>query len=942
MKKITLFVMALLMMVTTSMAATKVAYIITSSYSTYADGCSLDTDPVLNALKANFEVEVLDLPDGEEADYASIVETYKVAVLSEAMNGKGTLGIGLEKLVGMMPVVSMKAYFYTDGRWSWAAPANPSTKPTTGITVKADFRDHALFKGLEIGADGVIQLYDGTGNSNNIQGFKDLVDGSPIDLEMVYATASTDETINAVHEVVMNDYKYVLLPMSSDNIETMLPAAPQLVVNAVNYVTDGGVSVEEANKIAYLYDSSKEGYDVDSDPAYAVISGTDNIVEAIDIKDFTAESTDTINALESNYDLVVVSEGPGSAHKFASSLLGMVNRVPMLNMKSFFYKKDVWNWGAGSNPKPATGTIVLTEAGAAHPVFETLGYGAGDEVELYIAPEEYTGNMIQGYTVSEGSLIANDAVLATIADGINAIHEHGKNNTYMLYPFSSDAAIAGIEFTDDATNLLLAIVDYLADTKSKVRQASKPEIEVAYNNASTTVTITSLIEGATIHYTVDGTEPTSASPVYSDDLVFTQACVVKAIVSATGYNDSEVASAEVVIKSKLSIPTISVTRNADNSVITLAGAVEGTSIYFNFTGSDDATISQVYVDTIPVVLTEPATVYAFVSGGDYINSDLVSEYVGINSLTAETIRLDTLAHFDANPTDWFLNDTENGGSGEAKAYYFNGKKSWNYYSTEIIGTEPVLGEDGVQLKTEDGRDSVKNIYSPDPAALKVFNPLNENGWVIKSAGQVLTLEGNLDAQAGVGNGATGRYAETAIDAIGGAPTKGCITFGGKTSGDPYTASIETTGAYAGPFDVLVAVGNGNGSGKGILEIQTSVDGATWATLDTLNLADTQRYYKRTRVAYNETASVYVRLAQTGGGSKAQVYDILLLNNGELSKQYTEQGSGIELPSVTGAEVVGVQIYNASGIQQRELGRGLNIVRQLYSDGSVKVLKIMGK
>jgi hypothetical protein len=82
MKKITLFVMALLMMVTTSMAATKVAYIINTSYATYSDGCSLDTDPILNALKANFEVEVIDLPDGQEADYATIAETYNVAVIS--------------------------------------------------------------------------------------------------------------------------------------------------------------------------------------------------------------------------------------------------------------------------------------------------------------------------------------------------------------------------------------------------------------------------------------------------------------------------------------------------------------------------------------------------------------------------------------------------------------------------------------------------------------------------------------------------------------------------------------------------------------------------------------------------------------------------------------------------------------------------------------------
>ncbi len=728
---------------------------------------------------------------------------------------------------------------------------------------------------------------------------------------------------------------------TTDSVDVVIKTVTGGLDFAQIYIDKGDDIIEETKKIAYLYDSSKEGYDVESDYAYAILSGTDNEVEAIDIKDFTAESVDTVNALESNYDLVIVSEGPNSKHKFASSLKGMVNRVPMLNMKSFFYKSGVWGWGAGVNPSPATGTIVLTEAGAAHPVFGSLGYGAGDEVELYTAPEEYTGNIIQGYTVSEGSYIAGDDTLATVGDGINAIHEHGKSNTYMLYPFSSDAAIAGVEFTEDATNLLLAIVDYLADTKSTVRQANKPTISQTYENNLTVVELTTSIQGATIYYTVDGTEPTTASPVYTEPLSFTEATTVKAMIVCQGYNDSDVASAEILIKQVLNAPAIAITRNTDNSVVTLSGAPEGTTIYFNFVGSADAATSQAYVDTIPMVLTEPATIYAFVAGGDYINSELASAYVGIENLTAETIRLDTLTHFDANPTDWFLNDTENGGSGEAKAYYFNGKNAWNHYTDEVIGTEPVLGEDGVQLKTEDGRDSVRNVYAVDPAALKVFNPLNENGWVIKSAGQVLTLEGNLDAQPGVGNGAANRFAEEAVDAVAGAPSKGCITFGGKTSGDPYTATIETTGKHAAPFDVVVMAGNGDG-GAIHMNIEVSTDGTTWTKIGDVKFAGTKRYWKRTRVAYNEIGEVYVRVAHVGGKTKAQVYDIFLFNNGEYSKQYVDEALGIELPSVNGAEVIGIQIYNASGIQQSELGRGLNIVRQLYSDGSVKVLKVMGK
>ena len=729
---------------------------------------------------------------------------------------------------------------------------------------------------------------------------------------------------------------------TTDSVDVVIKMVTGGLDMAEIWIDNGNEDVvEEAKKIAYLYDSSKSGYVLDSDPMYEIVNGSGSYeVLAVDIKDFTADMADTINALEANYDLVMVSEGPSSTHKFASAIKGMVNRVPMLNMKSFFYKSGVWGWGAGVNPT-STGTIVLTSAGANHEIFKSMGYGAGDEIELWAA-DGYEGNIIQGYTVSEGSFIENDSILAAIGDGINAIHEHGKSNIYMLFPFSSDAAVAYAAGTlapgEDLPTLVTAIVDYLADSKSAVRQANKPGIVQTNGDGVTTVELSTSIAGATIYYTTDGTEPTAASSVYTETLTFTEPVVLKAYVSAVGYNDSDVASAEVVIKGQWDAPVINVARNDDNSVVTLT-AEDGANIYFNFIGGTDSTFSQKYTE--PVTMTWPATITAFAVGGNNVPSETVAEFVGINSLTAETIRLDTLAHFDANPTDWFINDTENGGTGEAKAYYFFGKSAWNYYSDEVIGTEPVLGEDGTQLKTEDGRDSVVNVYAPNAEALKVVNPLNENGWVIKSAGQVLTLEGTLDTQIGVGNGAANRYAEEAMDAIEGAPSKAAITFGGKASGEPYTATIETTGKYTAPFDVVVMAGNGDG-GAINMNIEVSADGITWTKIGDVNFAGTKRYWKRTRLSYNEAGDVYVRVAHVGGKTKAQVYDIFLFNNGEYSKQYTEVGAGIDCPSAVVVDVVDVQIYNASGAQLNALGKGLNIVRKVYADGTVKVLKVMGK
>ena len=360
---------------------------------------------------------------------------------------------------------------------------------------------------------------------------------------------------------------------------------------------------------------------------------------------------------------------------------------------------------------------------------------------------------------------------------------------------------------------------------------------------------------------------------------------------------------------------------------------EGTTAYFNFNKAKTTALSQPYTE--PIELTEPVIITVLTEGEGLLPSNLVSQYVGINGIDNTTIRLDTLAHFNANETDWFINDTESGAEGKASAYYFWGKAAWNYYTDEVEDTKTVKASDGVT-------DSIINIYKVNPEALKVINPLNENGWVLKSEGQVLTGELQLAPGEGVGNGATGRFAEEAIDFIG-TPSKGVITFGAKTSGDPYTARIESTKKLAGPFDVIVYCGNGNNAGAGILEIQTSADGETWATLDTLKMAATQRYIKRTRASFNETAEVFLRVAQVSGGTKAQVYDILVMNNGELSKAYSEadmaEKTGIQTVQPQGT-VVSTEVFTLGGSRIANAGRGMQIVRKTYANGAVVTKKVL--
>ena len=99
---------------------------------------------------------------------------------------------------------------------------------------------------------------------------------------------------------------------------------------------------------------------------------------------------------------------------------------------------------------------------------------------------------------------------------------------------------------------IAATSTHKASTATRDTQTS-PKLTVATptftpNGASSfsgtqSVTITCATVGATIHYTTDGTTPTTSSPVYSTALTLTSTTTVKAIAVKTDMNDSAIATA---------------------------------------------------------------------------------------------------------------------------------------------------------------------------------------------------------------------------------------------------------------------------------------------------------------------------------------------------------------------------------------------------------------
>lgn len=599
------------------------------------------------------------------------------------------------------------------------------------------------------------------------------------------------------------------------------------------YIDAGGSTpVVEGKNIAVISDG--EGY-VD------IFQPEGNDYTTIDPS--TASSKEDLEA----YDAIIVGNVVKADDAIVPALKSVIARVPMINYSPALYAESV---------EMTAETVTVTDP--ENSLFADLSIDEDNQ----LASVSIMGT---NYTVTLGDYFADDRILAKDGDAV-AIHQHNPNrNSYIFI------------FEDADGSLLNNAINVVAATKKAVTAAATPTIAVKQKDGESEVTISCATSGAKIYYTVDGTEPTSASPVYTAAFTVTAETTVKAIAEADGFDPSAVATKVVEIATLAAPPVIAVAKNGATSTITIT-AEEGAEIYYSFVENSTAAQCAKYEGAIEI--SQPTYVYAFASAEGKLQSELAKAYAAIEAFTKDNIRLDVLAHCDFNETDYLVDNAENGGTGSAKAYYYWGKSAWKYYSEEIIGTKEVE-------KTDESGNVVKeteNIYAPDPNAYKevVF----KTGWKITSRGQVLTGELQDKPNAYVGNGAAAYCAESALDLIGLTPSKGKMTFGGKTSGEPCSATIETTAKYQAPFDVVVFFDNANGPGKKFdMQIQVSEDGSNWETIGTCIYPDIQRYYKQTRVGYEENKEVYVRLAQMGGDTKGQVYDIYILNNGEESKKY---------------------------------------------------------
>ena len=177
---------------------------------------------------------------------------------------------------------------------------------------------------------------------------------------------------------------------------------------------------------------------------------------------------------------------------------------------------------------------------------------------------------------------------------------------------------------------------------------SKPSI--SFNNTTSTITITSSAEGATIYYTIDGsTEPTVDESVDHGTTTvtitgITDKTTVKAIAIIAGYQVSEV---ETVTIQKVATPTFELTTN---NQVKISSTTSDATIYYTIDGSDPTTSSTEYTEpltdnvsnvTIKAIAVKEGMITSAVGSGS-VKLQCAAPVISFNDVTSEvSISCDT-------------------------------------------------------------------------------------------------------------------------------------------------------------------------------------------------------------------------------------------------------------------------------------------------------------
>ena len=201
----------------------------------------------------------------------------------------------------------------------------------------------------------------------------------------------------------------------------------------------------------------------------------------------------------------------------------------------------------------------------------------------------------------------------------------GDAATYLTSTPATGGASTTVTHTTQSPSDLTATLTVTASatgasdrTATATITAYGPMVPPTITRDGNTISIASSNAGATIHYTTDGTEPTSLSSPYSAPFDLTESPTIIKAIAIRDDHPSQVATETFMIK--LAPPEISMSTGGLATIIISQGA--GISYYYTTDGTEPTTSSNPYSSSVQ--LSNPSIFKAIAVKTNYITSDVAT------------------------------------------------------------------------------------------------------------------------------------------------------------------------------------------------------------------------------------------------------------------------------------------------------------------------------
>ncbi len=160
-----------------------------------------------------------------------------------------------------------------------------------------------------------------------------------------------------------------------------------------------------------------------------------------------------------------------------------------------------------------------------------------------------------------------------------------------------------------------------------------------------------------MHYTTDGSTPTTGSTVYSTPVSISQNTTINAITAASGYLTSTVSSGFFQFQAPAPTMTPSSGTYSIAQTVKISSTVSGATIYYTLDGTTPSTSSPSCANPCTLTVSTTTTLKAIASGGGYIGSNVA---VATYTIAAAAPTFSPAAGTYYSPQTVTLSDATNG------------------------------------------------------------------------------------------------------------------------------------------------------------------------------------------------------------------------------------------------------------------------------------------